>query len=232
MSASATTPSVTATTTVPVGLTDAANGISLADRRISYVTAQGTHVLITLYGVGSLKGTYLDPDGALNLVYDGTNASSGIVANVSGGTGQAPLRSIQNAVVGLNNFSGVGGTSLNVVNLKNFNLVDGGRIDMTSGVHTLFLNNIGSNTEIHLRQLPTTASTSTSTSTSTVNNGVTLLFLSTVTGAQTLTSLSGEPVITNFTLLANNVSSATSSATFGVNPGPPPPPPVWSSRPT
>lgn len=61
------------------------NGISVEDRRMSYTTPQGTRVIVTLYGVGSLAGSTVDPDGALNLIFSQTGPQSAIVAKVSGG---------------------------------------------------------------------------------------------------------------------------------------------------
>jgi hypothetical protein len=83
----------------PGRVVDVTSGIPLSDRRIAYTTPEGTHVVITLYGVGSLAGTTVDPDGALNLVFSETNQSTGIVAKVSGGTGHAP-NNVANDLVG------------------------------------------------------------------------------------------------------------------------------------
>lgn len=197
-------------------------GMQRQDRRVSYTTPQGSRVTVTLYGRGSLAGTTQDPDGALNLVFSRTNHLTGIVARVSGGTGRAPLRSIRHADLGLDNFSGVGSTLLNVVNFKDFDLVDGGQINLTGGVHTLFLNSAGRNTQIHLRELPAQFTTNPTSGAMTTNsNGVTLGFVDDVTGARTLTSTAGT-IITGFSLLAN---APRSSATIGVDPGPPPAPP-------
>jgi hypothetical protein len=204
-------------------LIDLKHGITLQDRRISYTTPQGSHVIVTLYGIGSLAGTTVDPNGNLHLVFSETNQDTGIIGRVSGGTGQAPLADISHATVGLNNFSGVGSSLINVVNLKNFNLIDGGQINMTGGVHQLYLNSIGANTQIHLRELPPSTTTGTSGSSSAAENGVNLQFVTDLAGANTLTSVSGTPIsIVNFSALSNVPAS---SATSGMNPGPPPAPP-------
>src|SRR3954451_20283904 len=71
------------------GSVDRTIGVTLQDRRMEYTTPQGTHVKITLYGLGSLAGSTVDPDGALNLVFRGTNQGTGIVGRVSGGTHHA-----------------------------------------------------------------------------------------------------------------------------------------------
>jgi hypothetical protein len=197
-------------------------GISQSDRRISYRTPQGAHVTLTVFGVGSLAGTTVDPNGDLHLVFSQTNDETGIIGKVRGGPGVAPLATIQHADVGLDNFSGVGTTLLNIVNLKNFNLIDGGQINLAGGLHQLYLNSVGTNTQIHLRESPTLAAPSPSTTTSATENGVNLQFVTNVAGARTLTSTAGEPVIVNFASLAGVSQSA---ATIGVNPGPPPAPP-------
>ena len=197
------------------------HGITLKDRRIAYAAPQ-VHVTITIYGAGSLAGTTHDPNGNLHLVFSETNEQTGIIGHVSGGTGEAPVADIQHAAVGLGNFSGVGGSLLNIVNLKDFNLVDGGQINLTGGVHQVYLNSIGANTQIHLRELPEQFTTGASGSSSAADNGVNLQFVSDVAGARTLTSVAGTPLIVNFASLSNVPSSA---ATSGVNPGPPPAPP-------
>ena len=227
VSASANTSSASSSssssTDPPPGRTiDREHGITSQDRRIAYTTPQGSHVTITIFGAGSLAGTTVDPDGDLHLVFSATNQETGIVGHVSGGTGEAPLASISHVAVGLDNFSGVGSTLLNVVNLKNFDLVDGGQINLTGGVHQLYLNSIGANTQIHLRELPPQFTTGSSGSSSGAENGVNLQFVSDVAGARTLTSVAGTPLIVNFASLSSVPASA---ATIGVNPGPPPAPP-------
>ena len=133
------------------------------------------------------------------------------------------MASINNATVGLDNFSGVGSTLLNVVNLKNFDLIDGGQINLTGGVHQLYLNSIGANTQIHLRELPEQFTTGSSGSiVGRRQRGQPAVRQSTWPGRNTLTSASGTPLIVNFASLSNVPASA---ATIGVNPGPPPAPP-------
>jgi hypothetical protein len=219
--ASTSSTSSSSTTTPPGRVIDKTHGISLKDRRISYTTPQGTHVILTLYGLGSLAGTRVDSSGVLHLVFSETNQNTAIVGRVSGGTGEAPLGDIQHLAVGLNNFSGVGSTILNVVNLKNFDLVDGGQINLTGGVHQLYLHSVGANTQIHLRELPAQFLTGSSPS-STADNGVNLAFAIDVAGANTLNGTSGTTTIPNFASFANTEPS---SANSGKNPGPPPAPP-------
>jgi hypothetical protein len=128
------------------------------DRQFSYTTPSGGHALIQTIGRGSLAGTSVNHDGALNLVYGGTNAFSKIVSQVHGGDGSATLESIENsqliAAGAQNSVSGVGGNVLQAVLLGRFDLVPGGSINLTSGVNTLILDSIGANTQVHLRSLP------------------------------------------------------------------------------
>jgi hypothetical protein len=135
-------------------ITHIQSGVPLADRRMSYTTPQGTHVVVTLYGFGTLAGTKVDPDGALELIYNDTTATTAIIARTSGGTGRAPIRLIRNANVNPTDFSGVGNTLVNLVRFPSFDLVNNGIINLAGGVGQLQLNSVGSNTQIELRALP------------------------------------------------------------------------------
>ncbi|WP_406698658.1 hypothetical protein V5E97_07205 [Singulisphaera sp. Ch08] len=200
------------------------NGISIQDRRMSYTTPQGTRVIVTLYGVGSLAGSTVDPDGALNVVFSETGPQTGIVAKVSGGTRRATLRSIHHKDLNPDDLSGIGSSLLNVVNFKDFDLVNNGRINLTGGVHSLYLNSVGRNTQINLREEPIEFLTNDGTTpTSTSSNGVDLAFVTSLLGASTLTSVGGQ-FIPDFNAIANNIPTGGDS-TIGVNPGPPPAPP-------
>src|SRR5262249_51900318 len=100
-------------------------------RQITYGTPQGAQVVVTIIGAGSLAGSSVDPStGALNLVYGDTNENTAIISRVRGGDGQAPLASIHNANVAINDLSGIGGTALFQVNLHSFNLVPDGQINL------------------------------------------------------------------------------------------------------
>ena len=133
----------------------------------TYTTPTGGRATIQVVGLGNLAGTNVDSAGALNLVYDGTNAFSKIVSHVKGGNGRAPLASILNGQLitagAENSLSGVGGNVIFAVYLKNFDLVAGGNINLTSGVNTISLDSVGPDTQIHLRELPPAPTTSTST---------------------------------------------------------------------
>ena len=106
-------------------------------RRFQYTTPAGTHVVLQLFGAGELNGTTVDSDGSLNLRFSGTNQQSGVIADVHGGTGLVLLRSLQSLTLPFGSLSGIGGSLINVVNLQKFDLVPGGRINLTSGVHEL-----------------------------------------------------------------------------------------------
>ena len=134
----------------------------------SYSTPSGGHATIHLIGLGNLGGTSVSSTGALNLVYGGTNAYSKIVSTVQGGSGFAPLASILNSQLiasgAPNSLSGVGGNVIASVYLRQFDLITGGNINLTSGVGTLVLDSVSSNSQVHLRELPPPPVTTTSTS--------------------------------------------------------------------
>ncbi len=128
------------------------------DREFRYTTPTGGQALIKIVGIGNLAGTTVSSSGALQLEYGSTNAYSKIVGQVHGGDGRAPLASILNNILvenGLaNSLSGVGGNPLASVKMQDFDLVAGGKINLTPGVGSLILNSIGSNTQVNLRTLP------------------------------------------------------------------------------
>src|SRR5271166_5868413 len=129
-------------------------------QQFNYTTPSGTHVEIKIIGRGSLQGTTVDSSGALHLLFSKTNSYTKIVSNVHGGTNQADLASIFSADLFNNgasgSLSGVGASVLKTINLPNFNLIAGGVIDVTSGIDNLNLNSVGPNTQIQLRELPST----------------------------------------------------------------------------
>ena len=198
-----------------------ATGLSPDGRQFNYSTPQGTRVSITLLGVGSLAGTSVEPNGALDLVYGGTNAGSVIVSKVSRGNGRAPLNSIQNQNLATGDLSGVGGNPIDVVNLKKFDLINGGQINLTSGVQNLYLNSMSSNSQVHVRTLPSTLTTD---GTQTITaEGVSLTYGSGSFGSQTLTSVSGQFVAgPNIVEPQETVGTGDNVAT---TPAPPPAPP-------
>ena len=142
-------------------------------RRLAYTAPGGAKVVVELFGVGEMNGTTIDPDGALNLRFSGTNQQTGIIATVVGGTGRAPLRSVQSLDLPAGSLTGVGGTLIDIVDLKDFDLVPGGRINLTPGVHVLSLDSTAADTQINLRQVPTKTTETTSTG-SPFNTGTTI----------------------------------------------------------
>ena len=84
---------------------------------------------------------------------------------------------------------------MQAVYLKNFDLIPGGNINLTSGVNTVQLDSIGSDTQIHLRQLPPAPTTTTSTATTTpvlvnTTSGTTGAVITSVTPTSTSSSAS------------------------------------------
>lgn len=130
------------------------NNVPVAQRAFSYRAPDGANVAIRVFGAGSLAGTNVGPDGALNLVYDGTNESSVIRARVVGRSEPVPLATLRDADLALGNFSGAGGNILRRVELPQFRLISGGQINLTAGVGVLSLDSIGAATEVHLRDIP------------------------------------------------------------------------------
>ena len=191
----------------------AAVALTDAGKVLRYTAPQGGLVHIRLYGSGSLAGTTTNADGSLNLVYGGTTPSSKIVGSVVGGSGFAPLANIRDAAVPARSASTNGAEPLNVVQLRRFNLIDGGYISLSGGLNFLYLASAGRDTQIHLRDnannstnsTESTAATATTTSTATaVNNG----------GA-----VANAPVVggnTNGAVVAGGAASSTVAAPTGV----------------
>jgi hypothetical protein len=185
--------------------------------QFNYTTPSGTHVEIQMIGRGSLEGTTVDSSGALHLLFSKTNSFTKIVSDVHGGTGQADLASIYSRDLfehgATNSLSGIGASVLHTINLPNFNLIAGGTINVTSGIDNLNLNSVGPNTQIQLRELPSTVTagqTTTTTGASVSDSFVTNAFL-----VQSLAGINGEFVS------AGNIVNVTVPGT----PGPPPAPP-------
>jgi len=185
-------------------------------RRLDYTTPQGTRVNLSLYGVGTMAGTTVDPDGALNLVFSGTNGQSGIIARAHGGDGHPLLRSVRSGTAQAGSLSGIGGSLIDIVSLKDFELVGGGRVNLTSGVHVLNLNSTAADTQVSLRELPEAVSASGTAS----QNGETLTYATDAAGGLTLVGVAGQ-----FVAAPSVITKQPSSPTTGSNPGPPPAPP-------
>jgi hypothetical protein len=132
-------------------------GLSHHNREFTYRTPTGGLAVITMTGVGNLKGTTA-PGGVLQIEYADTNSFSKIIGKVYGGGNRAPLESIYNRHLveagAQNSLSGVGGNVIQAVILNDWDLVPGGVINLTSGVNSLVLNSIGPDTQVHLRDIP------------------------------------------------------------------------------
>lgn len=126
------------------------NAVPLSDRFLSYQTPQGGRVTIFLHGNGSLKGSSLNPDGSLNLVFSGTNSGTAISGNVQGGGGHALLASIRDAKAAIGDYSGVNTEPLSLIKLRNFELIPGGSVNLSGGVGLFLLDSVGPNSQIHL----------------------------------------------------------------------------------
>ncbi len=149
----------------------ASSGVLSQDNRVfSYTTPTGGRAVIQVVGLGNLLGTSLTGSGALELVYGDTNAYSKITGTVHGGGGHAPLAGIQNsqliAAGASNSLSGVGGDVAQAFLLNPFDLIPGGRINLTPGVTSVVLDSIGADTQVNLRALPPAPSTTTTLPTS------------------------------------------------------------------
>jgi hypothetical protein len=215
--------------------------LSHHDHQFSYTTPTGGHALIEVIGRGSLAGTTINSLG-LNLVYGGTNAFTKIISQVHGGDGRAPLATIQNsqliAAGAQNSLSGVGGNVLQAVLLGQFDLVNGGNINLTPGVNTLILDSVGAGAQVHLRSLPpaptppsfvgagiggaptstgNTAGTLAAGQSTTVDtNGVSATYVSNGSKAQSLASISGA-----FSAGTNLVESLANGQPPSIPPAPP-----------
>lgn len=123
-------------------------------KTLRYTTPRGVRVAVNLSGPGTLAGSTVRPDGALDLVYDGTGPNSQIFAHA---TGVAPLATVRDADVPLDAQAGAGANQLGLAGFRPFNLIDGGTINLIGGVRRLGINNVGANTQVFLRELPEVA---------------------------------------------------------------------------
>ncbi len=186
-------PTSTNAVRIPFGrYTDLKFGVSLADRRLQYTTPDGTQVVVTLYGIGSLAGSSLNADGSLNLVYSGTNASTKIFGFAKGGTGYAPLASILPGVASPNTLSGVGLSPINSLRMPQFTLISGGQVNLTAGVSFFQLYALDGNTHVNLRELPASVASATGGTVTSSENGITLTYSPGPASPQILTKVSGQ----------------------------------------
>lgn len=123
-------------------------------KNLNYVGPRGVRVAVNLVGPGTLQGSRVRDDGALELVYDDTGPTTQILSHA---TGYAPLAFVKDADVPLDAQAGSGANLVGLAGLRVFNLVDGGTVNLIGGVRKLQLNNIGRNTQVFLRELPEVA---------------------------------------------------------------------------
>jgi hypothetical protein len=130
------------------------------EKQLQYFTTNGTHVLITLLGSGTLKGSTLNADGSLNIRFSGTNFNSRIQGVATGGPGHAPLATIADlGSPSPASSSATGSEALNVVHMKSFDLISGGAINLMGGINDVYLRSIGADAQLHLQALPDSEST-------------------------------------------------------------------------
>lgn len=144
------------------------NGVfSHGFQRFSYTTPQGTRVVLSIQGRGSMEGTFVDATGALHLRYSKSNSYTKIVANVHGGNGRALLADVYSrpqAEAGQQaSKSGFGSPTIGMINLRQFDLIPGGTISAEAGIGVLGLRSAGPNSQIQLRELATPPPTQEST---------------------------------------------------------------------
>ena len=163
------------------------------------------------------RGRRSTQNGALHLLYSKTNAYTKITSDVHGGTGRAPLASVYSRDLfehqAANSLSGIGASIIGSINLTNFDLIAGGTIDATAGVNLLGLNSVGPNTQIQLREIPSTVTAGSSTTTTSA--GVNSQYINDQFLVQTLAGSDGEFLSAGNLLLTSQPG----------NPGPPPAPP-------
>jgi hypothetical protein len=184
----------------------------LTFRSFTYYAPSGAKVSVFLMGSGNLAGTNVATDGGLNLVYGGTNMQSKILVNVSRGT--APLDSVVEANLAVNDYTGVGGQLLGSLVAPQLDLVPFGQINMTSGVGRLQLHSVATNSQIHLRDLPVTTLASLQQGTSPIagSNGIPITIPS-FTGLITANGGTTGTVVQGTFGVGNGLNSSTLTST-------------------
>lgn len=231
------TPEFSATTKTPRAVpAAAAQTVPAADsggvfshnfQRFSYTTPQGTRVVLSIQGRGNMEGTFVDSNGALHLRYSKSNSYTKIVSNVHGGSGRALLADVYSLpqVTSGNetSLSGFGSPVIGMINLRRFDLIPGGTVNVEAGIGVLGLGSAAPSSQIQLRELPAPPPTQESTQPSiTGEEGSTITsdispdrFLSDVFLVQTLIGSDGEFLSAGNILLQSEPGE----------PGPPPAPP-------
>ncbi len=126
-------------------------------QQFTYRTPGGGVATLSIQGRGSLQGTYVDSSGALNLRFGLSNAYTKIVSNVQGGDGRAPLASVFSQTMASSgtqgDLSGIGSPVIGMVNLRQYDLIPGGTINLEAGVGVLGLQSAAAGSQIQLREL-------------------------------------------------------------------------------
>ncbi|WP_165246218.1 hypothetical protein [Paludisphaera soli] len=230
-------------TATPAAATRATPGVfSNNFQQFSYTTPRGTRVTLSIQGRGSLEGTFVDSAGALNLRYDLSNAYTKIVSNVHGGTGRADLASVmsrdQAESGAINSLSGIGSPLIGMINLRQFDLVPGGTVNVTAGIGVLGLRSAGPNSQIQLRALPESVTldaserSDTTGNTPTYNNSLANIIDVESSNGTDSNNIQNQVVSDVFFVqsLAGSDGEFISAGDFALqsdtrDPGPPPPPP-------
>ncbi len=139
--------------------------VSLRDRRIAYSTPEGARVVVNLYGRGTLRGTKVRPDGALDIVFNNTDKESRIIATVKGRHGrkvEVPLASVRDADTPARDNSTTGVNPIAALQLRDFRLIDGGFVNLMGGVLQVNMRSVGRGASMYLLEgQPITPSTTT-----------------------------------------------------------------------
>ena len=138
-------------------------GIPSTDRRIVQKLDDGTIVAVTLYGNGTLKDssgkvTTIDPTtGAVNLIFNGTDNQTRIIANVWNANGTPskrilPLTGIRDASSKFGSQTATGVDPVWAIVMPNFNLVNGSYVNLMGGIISIQLKQIEANTVMYLKE--------------------------------------------------------------------------------
>jgi hypothetical protein len=157
------------------------------DRRISYRTPDGARVTVTLYGPGTLKGSFVRPDGALELVYNNTDNTTRIIgtsADAHGRIVNVPLAVVRDADTAVGNPSATGVAPIAALTLPTFRLIAGGFINLTGGVVQVNLKSMDRDSAIYLKEGVPVA-TATTTQSAIATGGASIGGISSVVSVQT-----------------------------------------------
>jgi hypothetical protein len=172
--------------------------LSPSKKQLSYVTNEGTHVIVSLIGPGALTGSSLSANGALNIDFSGTTFQSRIQGVAQGGSKHAPLATIKDlSTTSAASNSATGSEPLNVIHMKSFDLIDGGAINVMGGINDIYLRSIGANAQIHAKALPDASSTLLRTPPGFVTDNAAAA--AAAAAASSTTTIAGQLVVTNST---------------------------------